>query len=251
MKNDREPTSADRDNGVARWWTCMTLFGCVGILVAAVALHFSDESCKNDVAQQTHQWMQEQAEQLRRGEVDCLVNPDPAFIDELLADAACAAKVRNLYLGGDLSDPRLAELRKLPQLKCIVFIFCENHHGLLSQLRGMSSLEELTFDRTQLSRNDIAVLHEYPSLKSLSFDPYDLRPTDMKGLVGHPALERLAIRRVAADEELIQLVRSMPRLHQLSLGVCDEDFDKSSSSFENTLKRSLPHCKCSVWDDRR
>lgn len=33
--------------------------------------------------------MQRQMDEIRAGKIDCLVQPDPEFIDDLLADAAC------------------------------------------------------------------------------------------------------------------------------------------------------------------
>lgn len=247
--NDRDPVGCN--NHMMTWFGWMTLFGVIGVLAAIGVQCFVNDWCDGELARQSHEWMNEQAEQLRRGEINCLVNPDPAFVDELLADTSCAAKVRDLYVGSDLSDQRLGRLRELPNLKCIVFLFPENQNALLSRLRGMSSIEELTFDRTRLSREDLAIVGAFPKLKSLSFDQYDLRPADMQGLAGHPTLERLFVKRAAANNELIGLFRSMPCLRELSLGVCGEDYDASQNSFEKALKKALPRCKCRVWDDRR
>ena len=233
------------------WFGWMAFFGAVGVFLTAGVRHFVVGWSERDLSRQSRVWMLDQAAQLRRGEINCLVNPDPAFIDELLADTACTAKVRDLYLGGDLFDPRLGRLRELPNLKCIIFLFAENQNSLLKRLHGMPGIEELTFDRTWLSHDDMAHIAAFPHLKSLSFDVCQLRGGDMRELSRHPTLERLAIQSVTSNKELSGFFRSMPRLRELSLGICNEDFDASHGSFENALKQALPRCKCRVWDDRR
>lgn len=126
-QEDQDATPADREESEitghgSTWLGWMTLFGTLGVLAAIGVQAFVAHWCQRDEVRQSRAWMADQLGQLRRGEIDCLVNPDPRFIDELLADAACAAKVRELYVGGDLSDPRLGQLRKLPHLSRIVFL---------------------------------------------------------------------------------------------------------------------------------
>jgi len=59
---------------------------------------------------------------------------------------------------------------------------------LLKRLHGTSSIEELTFDRTRLSRDDLAHVAAFPHLKSLSFDQRALDGADATELAGHPEL---------------------------------------------------------------
>jgi hypothetical protein len=257
-KNDDEntATSADRDRSyrsddMMAWFGWMLLFGIVGIFFTVGVQHFVTEWCEGDLVRQSREWMMDQADQLRRGEINCLVNPDPAFVDELLADTTCAANVRDLYLGGDLSDPRLGRLRELPNLKCIIFLFAENQNSLLKRLHGMPSVEELTFDRTWLSRDDMLQIAAFPHLKSLSFDQRAYAGPGVAEIAGHPSIERLAIQSVKSNKELIAILKTMPHLRDVSLGVGDENFDTSHTSFESALKRALPRCKCRVWDDSR
>lgn len=234
-------------NDLMVWFGWMMFFGAVGIFVTAGVQHFVTEWCEGDLARQSREWMVEQTDQVRRGEINCLVNPDPAFVEELLADTGCAAKVRDIYLGGGLSDPRLARLRKLPNVKCIVFLFAENQNALLNRLHGMSSIEELSFDRTRLSREDMEQIGAFPNLKSLSFDACDLRPADLHGLGGHRSIERLAIDRATSDKKLIPLLKSLPCLRELSIGASNKERD----AFQTLLNDTLPRCKCRVSEDDR
>jgi hypothetical protein len=225
----------------------MAIFGLVGTLVTVGIQRYVAEWCEQDTIRLRHAWMTDQADQLRRGEIDCLVNPDPAFVEELLADAACAAKVRELYLGGDLSDPRLGRLRELPNLKCVAFLFAENQNALLKRLHGMLSIEELTFDHTCLSRSDVEPIGGFPSLKSLALDARGLCAADLQGLSGHRSLGRLAVQRVSCDKGLIALLKSLPQLREFSVGASNKERD----AFQTLLNQALPLCKCHVSEDDR
>jgi hypothetical protein len=236
---------------IVAWFVWMTLFGVVGSLVSVGVHAFVGDQCERDLAQQCHAWMGDQADQLRRDEIDCLVNPDPAFIEELLADAALAAKVRDVYLGGDLSDPRLCRLCELPNLKCVVFLFARNHHALLERMDGMPTVEELTFSWTLLSSDDISHVAGFPHLRSLAFREYPLGSVDLRRLSGHPMLEQLAIDRATPDGELVSLLKAMPRLRECSIRVTDERGGLSQDAFQTLLNQTLPQCKCQVEEDIR
>ena len=118
------------------WFGWMFLFGAIGILTTIGLQHLVPTWCERDEFRTNHGRMTDQMQQLGQGEINCLVDPDPRFIEELLADAASAAAVRDVYLGGDLSDPRLGRLRELPKLKCIVFLCVRHHNEFLRLMRG-------------------------------------------------------------------------------------------------------------------
>ena len=186
------------------WFGWMFLFGAMGILMTIGLQHLVSTWCEQDEFRNNDRWMMDQMQQLRQGEINCLVDPDPRIIEELLADAAPAAAVRDVYLGGDLSDPRLGRLRDLPNLKCIVFL-CANHHNEFLQLmHSAPAIEELSFGCTQLVRADVDQLASFPHLKSLgigSNSPFmnqtGLNVSDLDGLRGHPSLEQLRLRLVS------------------------------------------------------
>jgi hypothetical protein len=107
----------------------------------------------------------EQMEELRRGRINCLVQPDPRFIDELLADAACAAKIRDLYLGADVSDPRLGRLRDLPNLKSVVLLSAIAPDEFLKKLRGSTTIEDLSLVFCRPSPQGVEHIRKLPKLK--------------------------------------------------------------------------------------
>jgi hypothetical protein len=154
-----------------------------------------------------------------------LVDPDPRFIEELLADAASAAAVRDVYLGGDLSDPQLGRLRELPNLKCIVFLFAEHHNAFLQLMHGAPTIEELSFDCTRLVRADVDQIAGFPHLKSLGIgyiSPFPchaaVQASDLDGLRGHPSLERLRVEGFPQGKGIDAVLQSLPRLREPSVG---------------------------------
>ena len=255
-REEQEAMHPDQENSETvgpklAWFGWMLLFGVLGILATISIQNLVRTSCERDELRQSHAWMIDQMEQLRRGEINCFVNPDPWFVAELLGDAACAAKVRDLYLGGDLSDPRLGRLRELPNLKCIVFLFADNHGAFLQRMRGMTTIEELTFDHTRLARGDVDQISSFSHLKSLHIESLS-QFSDLDGLRGHPSLERLSLAASAANKGMIPLFQSMSHLHDLGLGVCHaEKASSAGNSFEKRLTEALPGCKCRVWEDDR
>jgi hypothetical protein len=96
---------------------------------------------------------------------DVLVQPDPRFVDELLAAAACTSKIRHLYLGGDVSDPRLARLRELPNLKSVVLLSANDPDKFLEELRGLTTIKELSLVWCSPSRQGIEHIGSLPNLK--------------------------------------------------------------------------------------
>jgi hypothetical protein len=112
-----------------------------------------------------HALLTAQMEELRRGDVDCLVQPDPRFIDELLADAACASKVRRLCLGGDVSNPRLGRLRELPNLKSVTLLSANDPDKFLEKLQGAHAIEEVSLVWCRPSRRGVALIGGLPNLK--------------------------------------------------------------------------------------
>lgn len=244
------PTSATGNAGFA-WFKWMFLFGVLGISTTIGVKQWVENWCADDESRQSHAWMLEQMEQLRRGEINCFVSPDPRFVGELLADAACAAKVQDLYLGGDLSDARLERLRELPKLKCIAFLFADHHSAFLQHMCGMTTIEELSFERTRLGRGDVDCIASFPQLKSLHLS-YVPQSSDLEGLRGHPSLERLSLDTSASDKAMIPLFQSMSHLRDLTVAASHaEEASQAGDSFEKLLVEGLPGCKCRVSQDDR
>jgi hypothetical protein len=174
------------------------------------------------------------------------------IFDEILADKACAGAVQDVYLGGDLSDPRLGRLRELPNLKSIVFLFAEKPDALLESLRGVATIEGLCFDHTRLTGHNVDQIASLPSLKRLCFSLNGLRLSDLLPLRHHPSLERLVVTEVSADQNMIGLLQSMPRLRCVGVGARSHGKQPQGGQLtEESLRKALPGCECSLWEDDR
>jgi len=158
--------------------------------------------------------------------------------------------IREVYLGpGNLSDPLLERLRELPNLKCIVFLFTENPDLGLKRLRGITTIEELTFERTFLSRRSIDLIGSFPNLKSLCFPMYGLKANDLNGIKNHPSIERICFTRAERDEALLPVLQSLPHLNSVIIQVGYDE--QKAKAFERSLQKTLPDCTCRVDEIER
>ena len=64
------------------WFRWMLFFGGLGI-VTTVGLQYLRAWRERDDFRTNHAWMMDQLQQLRQGEINCLVDPDPRFLEEL------------------------------------------------------------------------------------------------------------------------------------------------------------------------
>jgi hypothetical protein len=157
-------------------WLC--LFGLVGYLVLTVLLMVVRNWCDDEGLRNGRALLREQMEELKRGNIDCLVQPDPRLVDELLADVACTSKIREICLGGDVSDPRLERLRELPNLRSVMLLSANTPDKFLEELRGLTTIEELSLVWCSPSRRGIEHIGNLPNLKRFGlcvgrFDPND------------------------------------------------------------------------------
>ncbi len=222
----------------------LLLFAALGIVATIGVNALAQNWGEKEEYPRSHAVMADQMARIRRGEIDCLVKPDPRFIDELLADTVCAAKIHDLYVGGDLSDRRLGRLKELPNLKCVVFLFAQPPHELLEQLSGKTSIEAMTFDHTFLSRHDVQQIGSLPRLRSLCLPMYRLTPGDLDGIKNHPSLRTLYLAEAACDKELIPVLQSLPRLSCLTIQ--GEAYDSKAAQpqpLPDALRAALPRCE--------
>lgn len=254
--NQEEPLSAvliDRSRRRRPTWLgWMALFAVIGVVATVGIQYLVDAGFQRADSRKTRAAMRDQMDLLRRGQIDCLVQPDPRFIDEILADKACAVAVRDVYLGGDVSDPRLGRLREFPHLRSIVFLFADSPDNVLESLRGMASIEGLSFEHVRLSRRNFGQIASFPNLKSLCFPQYRLTANDLQPLERHPSLERLALTKATLDRDLLPLFQSMPRLRYVGIGDWssgEEPPEKHLSA--KSLREALPGCECCFWADER
>lgn len=244
MFSEAEPKENKRRKlGSCLGW--LTLLGVPGVvLTLAVVFPLIDKYYEQKEMRQSHDLMQEQMERLKRGEINCLVNPDARFIDELLADADCAAHIRDLYLGGDISDARLGRLRELPNLKSIVFLFAKNPDVFLERLRGHAAIEQLSFVNTWLSPKGLESIGTFAKLKSLSLPIGNLGPDDLHGIRNNPSIAELFFTASKWDMGLASSLQSLPRLHSVTIETDSEETQAKHDQY--LLRQALPNCKCRV-----
>jgi hypothetical protein len=87
----------------------------------------------------------------------------------LLADGECALKIRDLWLGGDVSDPRLGRLNELPKVRSILLLSASDPERFIERFRGSATVEELTLVFCRPSREVIPAIAGLPKLKKLGF----------------------------------------------------------------------------------
>ncbi len=224
----------------------LMLWGLLGVLMSAIAGGLTAMWCERYEPERSRQLLAEQIEQLRQGEINCLVQPDPRFLDELLADREATAKICELYMGRDVADPRFKRLRELPSLRCIALVFAENSDVLLKHLGGMETVEVLSLDHTWPSAEGIQAIGRFPHLRSLCVGVG--KPSELEGLRNHPKLENILLV-TKLDKELIPILQSLPQLRKISIEYREES--KMADDFKSLLEKSLPRCKCSVLSVER
>ena len=99
---EEDSSNEPRETTLVRLVTCCGWL-MVSSLVAVIAYVVIDGWCLQSVARETidegRRLLRVQMDQLTRGEINCLCQPDPALLSELLADAACAGHVRDVRAG--------------------------------------------------------------------------------------------------------------------------------------------------------
>jgi hypothetical protein len=218
------------------------LIGVFGALVCALGKLADQESLRR-----RHAAMTIQIAEIKSGKIDCLVNPDPDFLDELLADAECKVNLKTVYLGSDAADPRFGRLRELPKLQSLVFFWTENPEPLLERLRGMESVEAISFDRCVISAKGFEHVASLPNLKSLGVPLFGKSAESLNALKDHPYLEQLTLRRVKFDKDLLPLLQSLSRLKSVTVQTEFEETGKANNVVQ-MLRANLPNCQCSVRD---
>jgi hypothetical protein len=159
----------DEASGTRPRLAALSVFGLVGALIGFLVLNaflaVAHQRCGADGLRKTHTLLADQMTKLRSGKTDCLVQPDPRFVEELLADRACSAKIRELCLGADVADPRLGRLRELPNLKSVVLLSARDPDKFLERLRGSATIEDVSLVYCRPSPHSTEHLRSLPKLR--------------------------------------------------------------------------------------
>jgi hypothetical protein len=106
-----------------------------------------------------------------------LFDPDPTVLRELVEDRENASKVIKVYIG-ELSGPHFTAeqfqaLRRLPHLSRIEVMYVGQGDAVLANIRGMATIEELSFYHAGVTADGARHLSSFPHLKELSIDRVD------------------------------------------------------------------------------
>jgi hypothetical protein len=221
------------------WLAVSTAIAVMAYLLVHVWCTRSMEATERTVRREL---LTEQMRQLRAGEIHCLCQPDPEWLYEVLADAACAENIHDVYLGGDVSDERLAQLKTLPHLSRLVFLAATNVDTLLERLHSMPTIEQVTCEQSVVGPASMRALREFPRLTSLTVPVGNMKDSDVQALAGHPVLETLVLNRIDADASLLPLLKSLPRLRNVTV----EYPDSLPAEFEAQFHEAIPNCQCDI-----
>lgn len=222
-------------------WCFLFAMVCAGLTAWASAK--CQQWCEGNLQEQRHAALREQIDLIRQGDLDCLVQPDPQFIHEVLDDPACVARIRAVDLAGDLSDERLGRLRELTNLSRLVLLFARRTERLLDRVADIPTVEEVDLIHTHVAKCGIDALMRLPRLKVLSLSAPCIAIGDMEGMRNHPTLEDLLVtHNLHWDDSLVSLLQSLPRLRKVTITGLEE----APKALEQSLRRSLPGCECHV-----
>lgn len=246
---EEDSSNEPRETTLVRLVTCcgwLMVSSLVAVIAYVIIDGWSLQSVARDTIDEGRRLLRVQMDQLTRGEINCMCQPDPALLDELLADAACAGRVRDIYLSGNVADERFGRLRELPQLSCIVLIMAENADELLVRLQGMATIEQVTLAYSTLDRRGLETLRSFQSLRSLSLPIGRDEVKDLAVISNHPSIETLVLSHTVVDSNLVAILQSLPRLRSVTI----EDPAEGETEIEPLLRAALPNCECEVVTTR-
>ncbi len=160
----------------------LSLWGLLAILGLAYLLNRTQDWCEQEATERSRALMAEQIENIKQDKTNCLIQPDPQFIDELLADETCASKIHELILGSDVSNPRLTRLKELPNLKNITLLSAANPDQFLKVFRDSAAVEQLSLVYCKPSHQGIKYIASLPNLKKFGLCVNQFAPEEWKPL---------------------------------------------------------------------
>ncbi len=225
------------------------IFGVIAYAAFPFVKQSITQQAEQAAAKQSRVALADQLREIKAGKTNALVHPAPQFIEDVFADAECAAKIRDVYLGGDVSDPRLAKLAELPNLKCVILFGAGNVDAFIEGIRDSKNIEELCLDWSVM-KTGFACLKSLPNLRSLAFQVNCNTQEELDGLKNLQSLERLTISRLWQSDKpisILPILQSYPRLRELTIGAeCRErDFEE----YKRSIISALPNCKCRFLDE--
>jgi hypothetical protein len=186
-----------------------------------------------------------QLDDVRSGKQDCLVEPEPGCVDSLLMDRKCKENIKWIYLGGDISDPRLARLAEVPKIDTVVLIYAADPETFLDAMSANASISSLQLEKCGITPNVMAAIRKMTMLKGLHVCSGNSRFDVLAALKGHPSLEQLSVNGLELGPGFVELMRSLPRLRRLDITLPEEP-DLHPNAIMAELKKALPNCQIEI-----
>jgi hypothetical protein len=143
----------------------------------------------------------------------------PEYCESISQDPELAAKIAEVYILEtipDTSDKRFQNLKLLPNLKKLRCEYVGCVDGLLENIAGMKSLEELSFHRAGVTTRGMQFVLSFPNLKKLKLEnATDKAAVNM--LKDHPGLESLILGDTDSVMNVSPILKSLPSLKILAI----------------------------------
>lgn len=161
---------------------------------------------------------------MKARKTNCLSHPDPMLLDDLAQDAECAERLTEVQLG-EMYPPnypknRYTALKKLPHLQTIFVSYTIGADAFLDDIKGMTSLEELSFYHARVSAFGARHLASLPNLKRLHL--YDRAEPALDVLKNDVRIAELSFGGQITPAR-VALLKTLPNLRFLRLRVELED----------------------------
>lgn len=230
MQQNKKPESSGR----RKPWLSVAI--CLpAIIVLAVSL----EWLAGETGGQAR--LKRQIADIKEGKTDWLIDPDPDRLGTVLKDVECSSKVRWVTVTGlNMSDGRFARLREFPRLSIIWLEYGRSADVFLQNMRGMTTLEELSFHHAPFSELGAQHLRSFPRLTRLRID--NAKNATLKNLRGLTQLQLLEIDYGDIDDAGLESLADLSQLQTLDLVYATN----VTSAGIKTLQKKLPQCKITV-----
>ena len=247
----------------SRYWM-LTVFG-IAALLAALALFWLPHWIEISSGNAREDWTRRQMAGVEIGTTTAITDPVPEMIEQLASNAECADRVTQVTIG-EMTGPRIGDIRfsglkRLPHLRVLYIEYNSgNADALLSNLDGMSSLEELSLHRAHVTAEGWRHVASFPHLRRLDLDDAD--EGDLESIANLTQIQSLGIYNSSITARGSMSLKSLPRLEELRLGsvtITEADvpalaqlsglrkLDLSDSSVTDEvaakLQTALPNCR--------
>ena len=115
--------------------------------------------------------------EVKAGTKTSLFDPAAEVLEKIVKDGDCADKITEVYIG-ELAGPHFTgeqfrELKRLPHLKTVQVMYVRQGDAILASIRGMATIEKLSFHGAGVTAEGARHLTSFPHLKQLDIDRVD------------------------------------------------------------------------------